>query len=145
MKRQGVSFFDECISSGQKLIYLCLIKFATVQIILVGWGGGCWGVILLLYIRTLPSHQYNLECCKKSWTKIYVELLIFYLNLIYKSRAVNFLFLSTVCYLQPFATVRSTRLILLAFTFQVLKAASPVLMRIILLGAFLLYLPVSIQ
>ncbi len=26
--------------------------------------------ILLLYIRTLPSHQYNLECCKKSWTKI---------------------------------------------------------------------------
>ncbi len=26
----------------------------------------------LLYIRTLPSHQYNLECCKKFWTKIQV-------------------------------------------------------------------------
>ena len=30
------------------------------------------------------------------------------------------------------------------FSFQVLKAASPVLLRIILLGAFLLYCPVSI-
>ncbi len=26
--------------------------------------------IELLYIHTLPSHQYILECCKNFWTKI---------------------------------------------------------------------------
>ncbi len=32
--------------------------------------------IELLYIYTLPSHQYNLECCKKFWTKITVIIAI---------------------------------------------------------------------
>ena len=27
---------------------------------------------MTLYIHTLPSHQYNLECCKKIWKKIIV-------------------------------------------------------------------------
>ena len=65
-------------------IYLSLYYHATVQIILMGWGGvgvlwllefilvgwGGWGDILLLCICTLPSHQYNLECCKNFWPKI---------------------------------------------------------------------------
>ena len=29
------------------------------------------------YIRTLPSHQYNLECCKKFWAKI-LSLFVLY-------------------------------------------------------------------
>ncbi len=28
--------------------------------------------LIELDIRTLPSYQYNLECCKKSWTKILI-------------------------------------------------------------------------
>ncbi len=30
-----------------------------------------WGVTYCSIICTLPSHQYNLECCKNFWTKIY--------------------------------------------------------------------------
>ncbi len=51
----------------QTFIYLSLY-YATVQIILMGWGGvlGCYDYILALE----PSHQNNLECCKKFCTKI---------------------------------------------------------------------------
>ena len=50
-------------------MYLPLKFFATFYINLVGWG---WYTkyIELLYICTLPSHQYILECCKLFWTKI---------------------------------------------------------------------------
>ncbi len=39
------------------------------------WGDGgrfpLRACLELLYICTLPSHQYNLECCKNFWAKIY--------------------------------------------------------------------------
>ncbi len=82
-------------------IYLPLDLLATLQIKLMGLGGGGWGDkgeydcsppipfigtletlcsnlyggdIHLLYISTLPSHQYNLECCKNFCMKIYLYL-----------------------------------------------------------------------
>ncbi len=61
-------------------VYLPLNFLATFQIKLMGprgdWGDGAGGFhcghcyIGLLYIHTLPSHHYNVECCKNFWTKM---------------------------------------------------------------------------